>query len=104
MKNKLKIHLWTLGRFFALPFFGAALLLGVVLGGGSLRSLDTWLCFLAGMLVMAGGHSWNTYLDTIVTKLDAGAEHSVEKDYSAGSIVISEGWASKNEVLINACA
>jgi 4-hydroxybenzoate polyprenyltransferase len=29
-------------------------------------------------------------------------EHSAEKSYSAGSIVISEGWATPREVLINA--
>lgn len=102
MKEKLKIHLWTLGRWFALPFFGGATLIGAVLAGGSLTSLSTWLAFAAAALAMAGGHSFNTYLDTVWTKLDLGESHSVEKGYTAGSVVIGEGWASEKEVLANA--
>lgn len=101
--SKLKTHVWTLGRWFGLPFFGGAVLIGAVLAGGNLTSLNTWLAFAAACLAMAGGHSFNTYLDTVVTKLDAGPqEHSAEKAYTAGSVVISEGWASAGEVLVNA--
>lgn len=100
--NKLKIHLWTLGRWFGLPFFGGAVLISVALAGGSLASLNTWLAFAAASLVMAGGHSFNTYLDTVWTGLDSSIEeHSAEKVYTAGSVVISEGWASSKEVLVN---
>jgi 1,4-dihydroxy-2-naphthoate octaprenyltransferase len=102
MKGKIKTHLWTLGRWFALPFFGVSVLIGVVLAGGSLTSPNTWLAFVAVALAMAGGHSFNTYLDTTWTKLDIDESHSVEKGYAAGSVVISEGWASEKEVLINA--
>jgi 4-hydroxybenzoate polyprenyltransferase len=101
--NKLKVHLWTLPRWAFLPFFGICTLLGVVLAKGSLGTLNTWLAFITTMLLMAGGHSFNTLLDTVWTKLDNPEhEHSVEKGYAAGSIVISEGWASPKEVLINA--
>lgn len=103
MIRKLRIHVWTLGRWFALPFFGGAILMGAVLAGGSLTSLNTWLAFAAGILLMAGGHSFNTVLDTVWTKLDSSPDsHSVEKGYSAGSVVISEGRASVKEVTINA--
>ena len=102
-KIKLWIHLWTLGRWFGLPFFGVSVLIGAVIAGGSLSSLDTWLAFATAALLMAGGHSWNTYLDTVWTKLDRpGEAHSVEKGYTSGSVVITEGWASAKEVLVNA--
>jgi len=35
VKAKLKAHLWTSGRFFALPFFGGAALIGSLLAGGT---------------------------------------------------------------------
>ncbi|MGO9215579.1 MAG: UbiA family prenyltransferase [Syntrophales bacterium] len=101
--NKVKIYLWTLPRWAFLPFFGVCTLLGVVLAKGSLGTLNTWLAFITTMFLMAGGHSFNTLLDTIWTHLDdPGHEHSVEKSYAAGSVVISEGLASPKEVLINA--
>jgi len=100
--SKVKIHVWTLGRWFALPFFGVTTLIGVVLAGGSLSSLDTWLAFIATAFLMCGGHSWNTYLDSFWTKLDTKDSHSVEKSYTAGSVVITEGWATGKEVLFNA--
>jgi 4-hydroxybenzoate polyprenyltransferase len=102
MKEKISIHLWTLGRWFALPFFGGATLIGVVLAGGGLTSLNSWLAFATAALLMAGGHSFNTYLDTVWTHLDTPDSHSVEKGYTAGSTVIVGGWASEKEVLANA--
>lgn len=102
IKDKIKTHVWTLGRWFALPFFGTSVLIGVVLAGGSLASLSTWLSFTAAALLMAGGHSWNTYLDTVWTKLDTKESHSVEKGYTSGSVVIIQGLASEREVLFNA--
>jgi 4-hydroxybenzoate polyprenyltransferase len=100
---KVKIHCWTLPRHFALPFFLGATLLGVVLAGEELSSANTILACLLIFFIASGGHSFNTYLDTVVTKLDdPGDAHSVEKAYSAGSVVINEGWATPKEVLINA--
>lgn len=102
MKEKIKAHLWTLGRFFAVPFFGVTLLCGVTIANGSLGSLNTWLAFIAATLIMAGGHSFNTLLDTVWTKLDSGEETSVSKGYAAGCNVITEGILSPREVLANA--
>lgn len=102
--HKLKVHLWTLGRWFGLPFFGATTLIGVILAGGSLSDINTWLAFAATALIMAGGHSFNTFLDSEWTKLDVIESHSVEKAYTAGSVVITEGWASARAVLINGIA
>jgi len=101
--NKVRIHILVLPRWAFLPFFGICTLLGVVLAKGSLGALNTWLAFITTMLLMAGGHSFNTLLDTVWTKLDNPEhEHSVEKGYAAGSVVISERFASPKEVLINA--
>ena len=103
MNRKLKAHLITAPRWFALPFFGLALLIGVVLAGGSLGSLNTWLAFICGILLMAGGHSFNTLLDWL-TGLDRPEEGSVEKDYAGGCRLIVDGILSPREVLINASA
>lgn len=102
--QKLKLHLFTLPRWFAVPFFDGALLIGVALAGGSLTSLNTWLAFIAATLVMCGGHSFNTALDTIWTKLDlpGSGDVSIEKDYTGGCDVISSGLMSPKEVLANA--
>ncbi|MBA7522709.1 hypothetical protein ES705_14829 [subsurface metagenome] len=102
MKEKIKAHLWTLGRFFAVPFFGVTLLCGAVIVGGSLGSVDVWLAFIATTLIMCGGHSFNTLLDTVWTKLDSGEETSVSKGYAGGCNVITEGILSPKEVLANA--
>lgn len=102
MKEEIKAHLWTLPRWFAVPFFGITLLCGAVIAGGSLGSADVWLAFIATTLVMAGGHSFNTFLDTVWTKLDSGEETSVSKGYAGGCNVITEGILSPREVLANA--
>jgi len=103
MNKKLKAHLITAPRPFATPFFGLALLIGVVLAGGSLASLNTWLAFICGVLLMAGGHSWNTLLDWL-TGLDRPEEGSVEKDYAGGCRLIVDGILSPREVFVNASA
>jgi len=100
--SKLKAHLWTLGRFFALPFFGVTLLCGAVIAGGSLGDINVWLAFIAVTFVMAGGHSFNTLLDTEWTKLDKGEDTSVSKGYAAGTNVINSGILTAREVLGNA--
>jgi len=112
---KLKAHLWTLGRFFALPFFGGTLLCGAVIAGGSLGNIDVWLAFIAVTFVMAGGHSFNTLLDTEWTKLDkpdplakmhttdgSALGVSASKGYAAGTNVINSGVLTAREVLANA--
>lgn len=98
--SKLKAWLWTSGRFFAAPFFCGALLIGVVLVSGSLRSLNTWLAFLAGLFCMASGHMVNTWGDW-VTSLDRPSERSVEKAYTAGCGLIAEGKMTVREAILN---
>ena len=103
LKLKLKYHIWTLPRWFALPFFGASILLGVALAGGRFDSIYTWLAFLAGAFIMAGGHAFNSLLDFAWTKLDQGeeADRSAEKDYTGGQNLLAKGQVSTNEVLLN---
>lgn len=103
---KLKYHLWTLPRWFGVPFFGSTILLGVVLAGGSLASLKTWLAFIAGLFIMAGGHSFNAVLDYAWTGLDKGEEEdrSAEKDYTGGQNLLAKGLVSGLEVVLNAVA
>lgn len=102
MKAKIKAHLWTLPRWFALPFFGSSILLGAVLAGGI--SGNAWFGLIAGLLVMAGGHSFNTLLDYSWTGLDKGEieDRSAEKDYTAGQSVICGGTLTEREVTFNA--
>ena len=102
MKTKLKAHLWTLPRWFAAPFFGSSILIGAVLAGGI--DANAWLGLIAGLLVMAGGHSFNTFLDYSWTGLDRGEveDRSAEKDYTGGQSVIAGGILSEREVFVNA--
>lgn len=104
--NKLKIHLLQLSRPFAAPFFGASILLGVVLAGGSFHDLKTWLVLIAGLFVMAGGHSFNSLLDYSWTGLDKGEveDRSAEKAYTGGQNLLANGAVSPREVLANALA
>lgn len=104
MKTKVKAHLWTLPRPFAAPFFGSSVLLGTALAGGI--NGNAWLALVAGLLVMAGGHSFNTLLDYSWTGLDKGEleDRSAEKDYTGGQSVIVTGILSEREVLFNALA
>lgn len=98
--RKIKAHLWTSGRWFALPFFGCSALIGSIIAGGSLSELNTWLGFIAVALFMACCHSQNTYIDWAVG-LDRGEEKSVEKGYTGGCGLISEGILSPREVIFN---
>jgi len=104
MKAKLKAHLWTLPRWFAAPFFGSVTLLGAALAG-SING-NAWLGLGAGLLVMAGGHSFNSYLDYSWTGLDKGEieDRSAEKDYCGGQNIIEAGIVSPGEVALNAGA
>ena len=102
MNAKIKTHLWTLPRWFAAPFFGCSLLMGAVLAGG--LNANAWIAFVGGLLIMAGGHSFNSFLDYAWTGLDKGEveNRSAEKDYTGGQNVIENGTVSVREVLFNA--
>jgi len=102
--NKLKIyiHLLTLPRWFALPAVVAAIALGGILM--EVTFLPILLAILSGMLLMAGAHSFNTYLDYVWTKLDQGGEEerSRPKEYTVGQQPIAAGLMNPPEVLANA--
>jgi len=53
---------------------------------------------------MAGGHSWNSFLDYSWTGLDKGEveDRSAEKDYCGGQNIIEAGIVTPREVAINA--
>jgi len=101
MKGKIKAHLWTLPRWFGAPFFGCSLLIGAVLAGG--LGANAWIALIGGLLIMAGGHSFNSFLDW-KSGLDKGEvwERSADKDYAGGQSVIALGIVSEKEVLFNA--
>jgi len=102
MKGKLKAHLFTLPRWFAAPFFGCSLLIGAVLAGGF--GANAWIALVGGLLIMAGGHSFNSFLDYAWTGLDKGEveDRSAEKDYTGGQNLIENGTVSVKEVAFNA--
>ena len=102
MVLKLKAHLWTLPRWFATPFFGGVLLLGAVLAGGI--NANAWIGLAAGLLLMAGSHSFNSFLDYSWTGLDKGKveDRSAEKDYCGGQNIIEAGIVAPREVALNA--
>ena len=104
MKKKIKVHLWTLPRWFALPLFAAPAVLGGLLAGG--MTLNSWLGVIGTVLIMAGGHSFNSFLDYAWTGLDKGSpeERSAEKDYAGGQSVIAAGTVGVKEVAFNAIA
>jgi 1,4-dihydroxy-2-naphthoate octaprenyltransferase len=102
MKRKLKANLLTLPRWFAIPFFGVATLLGSTLAGGI--TANAWIALVGCLLVMAGGHSFNSYLDYAWTGLDKGEveDRSAEKAYTGGQNLIETKVVSLKEVLFNA--
>jgi len=102
MKGKIKAHLFTLPRWFAAPFFGCSLLIGAVLAGG--LGVNAWIALVGGLLIMAGGHSFNSFLDYAWTGLDKGEveDRSAEKDYTGGQNLIENGIVSLKEVALNA--
>jgi 1,4-dihydroxy-2-naphthoate octaprenyltransferase len=104
MRKKFKAHIWTLPRWFAGPLFGAPAVLGGLLAGG--MTLNSWLGVIGTLLIMAGGHSFNSLLDYSWTGLDKGepGERSAEKDYSGGQSIIATGIVSAREVAFNAIA
>lgn len=99
-KQKLKIHLLTLPRHFALPFFGGGALIGSLLAGGTISELNTWLGFIAVYLFMASGHAANSFWDW-KAGLDTPEEGSAGKGYTAGCRPIPDGLCSPREVIAN---
>ena len=102
--NKLKVHILVLPRWFALPIVLPAVVLGGILMGGS--SFHILLACFSALLLMAGAHSFNTFLDYSWTKLDQGQPHerSKPKAYTSGQQPIASGLMAPREVLINALA
>jgi 1,4-dihydroxy-2-naphthoate polyprenyltransferase len=100
--NMIKLYLWTLPRWFAAPLFGLAAVLGALLAGG--MTLNSWLGVLASLLIMAGGHSFNSFLDYAWTGLDKGKleDRSAEKGYTGGQSLLARGAVSLKAVVINA--
>lgn len=88
--TKLKAYLWQSPRWFGAPFFGTATLLGAVLAGGI--GVNAWLGLAVTLLIMAGGHTLNSWGDWI-TGLDRGetSERSAEKSYTGGQNLIAKG-------------
>ena len=99
MKEKFKAHLWTSGRWFALPFFAGSALIGSLLAGGTLGELNTWLGFLAVALLMACGHSQNSYIDWAVGLDKVEGEGSIEKGYTGGCGILK--ILSIRELILN---
>lgn len=102
MKGKIIAHLFQLPRWFAIPFFGASVLIGSSLAGGI--NANAWVAFVACLLVMAGGHSFNSFLDYAWTGLDKGEveNRSAEKAYTGGQNLLEAKVVSLREVYWNA--
>jgi 1,4-dihydroxy-2-naphthoate octaprenyltransferase len=97
-----KVHLWTLPRWFASPFFGLSTIMGALLAGG--MSLNSWLGVIGSLFLMAGGHSFNSFLDYAWTGLDKGKleDRSAEKFYTGGQSLLARGELSLRMVVVNA--
>lgn len=102
MKRKIIANVFQLPRWFAIPFFAASCLLGSALAGGI--TANAWIAVVGALLVMAGGHSFNSFLDYSWTGLDKGEveNRSAEKTYTGGQNLIETKVVSLKEVLINA--
>ena len=100
MWKKLRIHIVTLSRPFAIPFFGGGALIGSLLASGTLSELNTWLGFIAVSLLMAYGHSQNSFWDW-KAGLDTTEGGSIGKCYTAGCRPIPDGLCSPKEVVAN---
>lgn len=92
----------TLPRWFALPAAVCAVVLGGLLEDAPLGNM--LLAILVGVFLMAGAHSFNTFLDFVWTKLDQGEvdERSRPKEYTVGQQPLSTGEMKPHEVLVNA--
>jgi 1,4-dihydroxy-2-naphthoate octaprenyltransferase len=100
--NSIRLHLWTLPRWFAAPFFAASAILGALTAGG--MTSYSWFGVIAVLMIMAGGHSFNSYLDYAWTGLDRGEpeDRSAEKNYTAAQSLLAKGTISLKEIVANA--
>jgi 1,4-dihydroxy-2-naphthoate octaprenyltransferase len=100
--HTLKIHLWTLPRWFTAPFFALSAFMGAVLEGSI--TLNSWLGVAGILLIMAGANSFNSFLDYAWTGLDRGdtGDRSGEKSYTAAQNLVASGTVSLRVVVINA--
>jgi 1,4-dihydroxy-2-naphthoate octaprenyltransferase len=76
--------------------------MGAFLAGG--MTLNSWLGVIGSLFLMAGGHSFNSFLDYAWTGLDKGEteDRSAEKNYTGGQSIIAKGELSLKAVVINA--
>lgn len=100
MNEALRVHLWVLPRWFAVPVSTGAIVLGGVVSGAEPFYLGA--VALIGALLMAWSHSMNSWIDYVLTGFDKGAEaeRSHEKPYTGGQSLIARGLRPK-EVLAN---
>jgi 1,4-dihydroxy-2-naphthoate octaprenyltransferase len=98
----LRIHLWTLPRWFAAPFFALSALMGSVLAGGPTGT--SWVGMASLLLIMAGANSFNSFLDYAWTSLDKGdpGERSSEKTYTSAQNLVAKGGVSLRSIVVNA--
>ena len=99
MKEKIKAHLITAPRWFAISFFGGAALIGSLLAGGTLGELNIWLGFIAVALLMSCCHSQNSYIDWAVGLDKVEGEGSIEKGYTGGCGILKV--LSPKELILN---
>lgn len=97
LRQRLWAYSFSLPRWFALPGVVASVALGGVLTGQSPGIIA--LACLAGALMMAYAHSYNSWADWR-SGLDQGSEseRSHEKPYTGGQNVIAQGLLSLKEV------
>lgn len=98
--SKIRLHLWTLPRWFAAPAAVCAIWLGCIQTGAA-----GWLMALAmlsSVTVMAWGHSMNTFLDWMTGIDQEDGPTSKPKSYTAGNQVIVTEQATTEMVLLNA--
>ncbi len=95
LKSHLRVQLWVLPRWFALPVAIAAVILGGVVSGASPFELAV-SSGIAGLL-MAFAHTMNSILDYHVTGFDKGGEdeRSLPKPYTAGQNLIANGYKTR---------
>ncbi len=100
--SKIRLHLWTLPRWFAAPFFASSAILGSLVAGEI--NAYTWLGVIAALMIMAGGHSFNSFLDYAWTGLDRGEpeDRSAEKNYTSAQSLLAKGEISLKEIVANA--
>jgi 1,4-dihydroxy-2-naphthoate octaprenyltransferase len=100
--QSLKIHLWILPRWFSAPFFALSAIMGAMLAGNI--TMNSWLGIIGLLLIMAGGNSFNSFLDYAWTGLDKGEpeDRSKEKSYTSAQGLAASGAVSLRAIVINA--